>query len=199
MTEPTTQALAELRRLAVEADQIGMGWTLHSGDKMNVYSTFPFGDDYHIARFFEDVCAAFSVAANPAKVIELLDALEAQAREIERLQVEAEQLRKGHFDASETASVLRAELAAIRAVPVADVNAGLVEDAARYRWLRDNFTRLIVSTTPVCLGENDDGTLILRTYVQHVYVNENFRFSVSESVDQAVDTARTQQAQKGGE
>jgi hypothetical protein len=84
----TTQTLIELRKLAVEADQIGMGWTLHSGDKMNVYSTFPFGDDYHIARFFEDVCAAFSVAANPAKVIELLDALEARDAELAALKAQ---------------------------------------------------------------------------------------------------------------
>lgn len=63
-------------------------------------------------------------------------------------------------------------------------------DALRYKWLRDNFPRLIVNTTPVCLGENEDGTLILRTYVQHFDVNENFRLAVPESVDQAIDAAR---------
>jgi hypothetical protein len=127
------------------------------------------------------------------------DALEAQALALDVQAGSIEAVQAANQRLAAERDTLKAELAAIRAVPVADVNAGLVEDAARYQWLRDNFTRLIVSTTPVCLGENDDGTLILRTYVQHVYVNENFRFSVSESVDQAVDAARTQQAQKGGE
>ena len=69
-------------------------------------------------------------SAEGAKVRQqLLDALEAQASEIERLQVEAEQLRKGHFDASETASVLRAELASIRAQGAVAIPADVREAA----------------------------------------------------------------------
>lgn len=135
-------------------------------------------------------------------------ALEAQAREIDRLQVEAEQLRKGHFDASETASVLRAELnqektivkswlrancpdgwiddmrkdrdtlkaelAAIRAVPVADVNSGLVEALEQIVQVHDMYCE------------------------HHKGVSEHSR-ELAGIAAAALSTARTQQAQKGGE
>jgi hypothetical protein len=182
-------------------------------------------------------------ATSSSVIIELLDALEAQAREIERLealhvttmmdelqpaleernalrtQVEAQareidrltnnfkvNLAAMHKAANER-DAFKAELVAIRAQepvaqfaedsifnlrkqpngerwpvgtklyasPVVDVNAGLVEDAARYRWWTNT--------------ENDIPSRVF-------YEGKS---AIDAFIDSALSTARTQQAQKGGE
>ena len=67
------------------------------------------------------------------------------------------------------------------------LNVGLGDglDAKRYRWLRENFTRLIVHTDPAySLAEDKPVTL-----VRAIDINTNLRDCESVTVDMAIDNA----------
>lgn len=121
----TTEDLMKLRELAEAAHSdlpvYGCKWLTANALHLN----------FGLSRKAADYVGSIG----PAKVIELLDALEAQGREVVRL---TESLR---YEVDCVAAIggerdtLSAELAAIRAT---DKDAGLVADAARYRVLRDD-------------------------------------------------------------
>lgn len=79
-----TQELAKrLRPLTVEAEKIGLGW--QRVDDKTIYSVYPFGKDYLIAKFEDSSCAEFCATANPVNIIALLDEREALRAEIAAL------------------------------------------------------------------------------------------------------------------
>ena len=60
----------------------------------------------------------------------------------------------------------------------------VLEDAKRYQWLRDKFTRLIVHAWPNY--DHGEGPCVVR----EINVSENFRVTDPESTDAAIDAAR---------
>lgn len=136
--------------------------------------------NYHVENLYgtsgsytED-CARQQQQARQA----LLDALEALGREVAELKA-YNQTRTDELAASVAqCAALRAELAAIRAVPVSDVNAGLVEA------LSNALYSLQVPNVSCQAG---------------VVKQCMCRKCVVEHCDAALSTARTQQAPKGGE
>jgi hypothetical protein len=149
----TTPTLIELRKLA-EAATPG-AWAVFSEPVLSPFhaamelSRLPHGtpefqntlamvvDDRNLVTSvtgcgkYSEANAAYIAAANPAKVIELLDALEAQAAEIERLKKlvvwNQEQREIDLAIGEKERNALRAELAALKAQePVGYVAAGFI-------------------------------------------------------------------------
>jgi hypothetical protein len=199
MTEPTTQALAELRKLAEAA----------KGAKL----------PYSVAA--KKALLEFQCEAVPSQIIELLDALEAQAREIERLNHKdklitkwtengelIERLYSAGLEQEREISTLRAELAAIRAVPVADVNAGLVEAVAlpgdlviKALLAMDAEARKRGGMFPQTLAEQKEDTKAVRNVIASLefYTSERQCNNGWPSVKDWPALPATQQVQKGGE
>lgn len=75
-------------------------------------------------------------------------------------------------EAADTIDSLRAQVAALE------------QDAKRYRWLRDKFTRIGVSAWPDC-DDATDGPAVVR----ELRVMEHFRPTDAASTDAAIDAA----------
>ena len=144
---------------------------------------------------------------------ERMAAAKRMADEIDRLRAElaryeADAIHTCGPDCKRPMCVLRAELAAAneavkaledaryqlqrmgtQIVPAPSQDA---KDSERYRWLRTNFARLCVNTSPTY----DAGCDKLLTVVRAIDINENFRESEPTSVDAAIDAAML--ASKGG-
>lgn len=127
MTEPTTQTLIELRKLADAAtpgathvgfhnkigDPLrGSGW---QDDLVPVTHVCSSANGAVLAFVPREVDCDFYAAANPAKVIELLDALEAQAREIDGGKKDQRENLSNQCELQAEVNTLKAELVAIRA------------------------------------------------------------------------------------
>jgi hypothetical protein len=125
--EMTTPTLIELRKLAEAATQ--GTWTVENVPRAGIQMRVPYQGSTRLT--FVEVWrglpeewdkelwanAVYITKACPTKVLELLDALEAQAAEIEKLQLKLDATTEKRATVQWERDALRAELAALKAQP----------------------------------------------------------------------------------